>query len=70
MHAACSYDLPAEYNAQFLQYRLTPGHCSWRAFSGENHTHFNAGVYLLETYFHETLIASSHRHVCSTIFLP
>ena len=60
------YDLPPEYNARMLQYKINPTACSWRLFHGwaENFSDFNSGDngYSIETFLHEAMLMSSHRY--------
>ena len=56
------YDLPPEYVARMLQYKIHRQACVYRLWNEANKLevqHFN--LYAIEAYLHETLLQSEHR---------
>ena len=60
------YNLPPDYNARLLQYKINPTACSWRGYEGNGTdlpTILEGNGYAVETYLHEALLGSEHRQV-------
>jgi hypothetical protein len=58
------YDIPPQYNAHMLQYKINDMACSWRAFSGSRNESWYSGAnqgYSIETFLHEAMLNSLYR---------
>mmetsp|Transcript_28884 Transcript_28884/g.77805 ORF Transcript_28884/g.77805 Transcript_28884/m.77805 type:complete len:776 (-) Transcript_28884:785-3112(-) len=55
------YDLPPEFNAHMMQYRVDKHLCTSRVFEASNVSRFVNYAYSLETHFHELMLTSEHR---------